>query len=196
MTAGKKWIYDPLRNSYHNCPTHHQFEVIVSWRLEVSGIELKYDDTENAMIIEVYNLPCYFDDGFCKPTTKTLFTLIWFSYDFCLIFTLQDFIGRMTKFEDRYWIETDAPHTQNPHNPNLSRFEDFPNAQTFCGKPHPLYSKQYSDVFVNYTDGFNMHTGQPNSQSIINEKMAGKFVLDDSKIFISFTNCFKQLCYH
>ena len=29
--------------------------------------------------------------------------------------------------------------TQNPHNPSLSRFEVFPNAQTFCGKPDPLF---------------------------------------------------------
>ena len=71
----------------------------------------------------------------------------------------------MTKIEDRYWIETDsfvqcshsikpettsgikgtahpyvhAPHTQNPKNPILSRFEVFPTAQKFCGKPDPLY---------------------------------------------------------
>ena len=84
----------------------------------------------------------------------TPFTLVWISYDFCLIFTLQDFIGRRTKIEDRNWIETDsfvqsshpkkpdttsgfkvtsypyvhAPHTQNQHNPSLSRFEVFPNS--------------------------------------------------------------------
>ena len=72
----------------------------------------------------------------------------------------------MTKIEDRYCIETDSfvhsshpqkpnitsgikgtsypyvhvPHTQNPHNPSLSRFEVFPNAQTFCGKLVPLHS--------------------------------------------------------
>ena len=34
------------------------------------------------------DIPCYFADGFCKPTTKTPFTLVWFSDDFCLIFTL------------------------------------------------------------------------------------------------------------
>ena len=38
---------------------------------------------------------------YCKPITKTPFTLVWFSDDFCLIFTLQDFIGRMTKNQDR-----------------------------------------------------------------------------------------------
>ena len=92
----------------------------------------------------------------------------------------------MTKIEDRYWIETDsfvhssipkkstphngfkatsypyirAPHTETPHNPSLSRFEVFPNAHTFCGKPEQLYSTQYSDLFVTYIEGFNMHTGQ------------------------------------
>ena len=53
------------------------------------------------MIIDGRNLPCYFADGFCIPTTKTPFTLVWLSGDFCLIATLQDFIGRMTKIEDR-----------------------------------------------------------------------------------------------
>ena len=58
------------------------------------------------MIIDGRTLPCYFADGFCKPTTKTHFTLVWFSDDFCLNLTLEDFIGRMTKIQDRYWIET------------------------------------------------------------------------------------------
>ena len=158
------------------------------------------------MIIEGHTLPCYFAGGFCKPTTKTPFILVWFSDDFRITFTLQDFIGRMTKIQDRYWIETDsfmhsphstkpeatsgikgqvhphvpAPHTQNPNNPSLSRFEVFPNAPTFCGKPDPLYSTQNSDLFVTYTDGFNMHTGQPNQQSMINESISEKIVLDNS----------------
>ena len=162
--------------------------------LEVSEIELTYDGIENVMIIDGHTLPCYFADGFCKQITKTPFTFVWFIDHFCLIFTLQDFLGRMTKIENRYWIETDsfvysslstklattsgikgtahpyvhAPKTQNPNNPSLSRFEVFPSAQTFCGKPDFLYSTQYSDLFVTYTDGFNMHTGQPNPQSMIN----------------------------
>ena len=113
----------------------------------------------------------------------------------------------MTKFKDRYWIETDsfvhsphsikpktttsrirgtthpyvhAPHTQNPNNPSLSSFEVYPTAQTFCGKPDPLYSTQYSDLFVTYSDGFDKHTGQPNPHSMIDEYISGKIVLDTS----------------
>ena len=207
MPADKNWIYDPTQTPYHNCPAHHQFEVnLVSWRIEISEVELTYDDTPNDLIIDGHTLPCYFADGFCKPTTKTPFTLLWFNDDYCLIFTLQDFIGRMTKIEDRYWIETDsyvhsphsikskttsgikgtehpyvyAPHTQHPNNPSLSRFEVFPTAQTFCGTPDPLHSTQYSDLFVTYTDGVNMHTGQPNPHSMIDEYISGKIVLDAS----------------
>ena len=105
----------------------------------------------------------------------------------------------MTKIDDRYWIETDsfihsslpnksdtsygikgisfpfihAPHTQNTHNPSLSRFELFPHTQTFCGKPESLYSTQNSDVFVTYQEGFNMHTGQPNPLAMINKYISG-----------------------
>ena len=121
---------------------------------------------QNIMVTDGHTLPCYFAHGFCKPTKKTHFTLVWFSDNFCLIFTLQDFVGRMTNVNDRYWIETDsfihsflpsesdtssgmkgtsfpynhAPHIQNPHNPSLSRFELFPHTQKFCGKPEPLYT--------------------------------------------------------
>ena len=63
--ADKDWIFDPNKNRYHNCPAHHQYEVnIVSWRLEVSELELKYGDTENVMIIDEHILPCYFADDF------------------------------------------------------------------------------------------------------------------------------------
>ena len=68
--------------------------------------------------------------------------------------------------------------TQN--NPSLLRFEVFPTAQIFCGKPDQLYSTRYSDVFVTYKDGFNMHTGQPNNQFMIQEYISGKIVLDNS----------------
>ena len=108
MPADKTWIYDPKTNHFHNCPAHNQFEVnLLSWRLSVSEVELSYTDTQNLMVIDKDALPCYFADGFCKPTTKTSFTLVWFSNDFCLIFTLQDFSGLMTKINERYWIETD-----------------------------------------------------------------------------------------
>ena len=76
MPADKNWIYDPTQNPYHNCPAHHQFEVnLVSWRLEISEVELTYDDTSNDMIIDGHTLPCYFAGGFCKPQRKPILLL-------------------------------------------------------------------------------------------------------------------------
>ena len=159
IPADKSWIYDPKTNPFHNCSAHNQFELnLLSCRLSVSEVEVTNDDTESLMVIDEHALLCYFADGFCKLTTKTRFTLVWFSDDFCLILTLRVFVGRMTTINDRYWNETDsfphsslpnktdtssgikgasfpyihAPHTQNPHNPSLSRFELFPHTQTFC----------------------------------------------------------------
>ena len=58
LPADKNWIYDPSKNAYHNCPAQHQVEVkLVSWRLEISEIELTYDDTENVMIIDGHTSP-------------------------------------------------------------------------------------------------------------------------------------------
>ena len=101
--------------------------------------------------------------------------MTWFDEKFCLIFRLQEFIGRMTRIEDRYWIETDNfiessnitqnlqtdgiqgtkyPNVSIPQstveNPSLSRVEIYPIAETFCGKPEPLCSTQYEDIFVTF----------------------------------------------
>ena len=59
------------------------------------------------MIHDGYILPCYHFDGICKPTTRTPYILTWFDEHFRLIFRLQEFIGRITRIKDRYWIETD-----------------------------------------------------------------------------------------
>ena len=45
------------------------------------------------MIIDGHNIPCYFAEGLWKPTTETPYAFVWFTDDFCLTFTLQDFIG-------------------------------------------------------------------------------------------------------
>ena len=74
---------------------------------------------------------------------------------------MEDFVGRITKIDERYWIEkvslvrssipkkpdntsgietapppyVYARHTKNPHNPRLKRFEVFSHAQTIRGNP-------------------------------------------------------------
>ena len=150
-------------------------------------------------------IPCYHSDGFCKPTTRSPYTLKQFDEKFFLTFRLQEFIGRTTRVKDRYWIETNNfiessnitqnlqnegikgtknPNVKTPHstvdNPSFSRFEIYTIAQTFCEKPEPLYSTQYDDIFVTCLDGFDMNNGQPRPHSIIDQNISGKLHLDTS----------------
>ena len=160
---------------------------------------MDFDDKNNQLIHDGHILPCYLSDGFCKPTTKTPYTLTWFDEKICFIFQLQEFIGRMTRIKDRLWIETDTfieasnitqkfqtegieatkfPNTKTPQPtvniPSLSRFEIYLIAQTFCGKPDPLYSTQYEEIFVTYLAGFDMNTGQPRPHSMIDQRTGGQ----------------------
>ena len=76
MPADKNWIYDPTENPYHNCPAHHQFEVkLVSWRLEISEVELTNDDTANDMIIDGIHYPAILQMVFANPQRKLLLPL-------------------------------------------------------------------------------------------------------------------------
>ena len=200
------WIVSFTQSYYSRCRSDREHLITrQSWKLRITNAETTCDDKNNQMIHDGYILPCYHSDGFCKPTTRTPYILTWFDEKFCLIFRLQEFIGRLTRIEDRYWIETDNfidssnitkhlqtegikgtkyPNFKTPQstvdNPSLSRFEIYPIAQTFCGKPEQLLSTQYEDIFVTYLDGFDMNTGQPKPHSIIDQNISGKKQFDSS----------------
>ena len=155
-----------------------RYEYIIekdSWSLIVKEIEITYDDKVNKLIYHGHTLPCLHDDGFCKPTILTPFTIVWFPEDLCLIFSIHSFIGRMSKLNNRYWLETehffnnhssttstDTPYHDTKSQTRLSRFEIFPEKKMFCNKPTPLHLTQYPDLFITYKEGFNMQTGKPN----------------------------------
>ena len=154
------WMVNVTQNTYSRCRSDREHLITrQSWKLRIVHTAIDYDDKNNQLIHDGHILPCYHSDGICKPTTKTPYTLTWFDEKFCLIFQLQEFIGRMTRIKDRYWIETDTfietsnitqklqtegiqgtrfPNVKTPQskvsNPSLSRFEIYPIAQTFCGK--------------------------------------------------------------
>ena len=201
------WIVNFTQNYYSRCRSDREHLITRhSPKLRKTNAEITYDDKNNQMIHDGYILPCFHSDGFCKPTTRTPYILTWFDEKFCLIFRLQEFIGGMTRIKDRYWIGTDKfidssnitkhlqtegikgtkyPNVKTPQstvgNPSLSRFEIYPIAQTFCGKPEPLFSTQYEDIFVTYLDGLDMNTGQPKPHSIIYQNTSRKIQFDNSK---------------
>ena len=129
------WIVNFTQNIYSRCRSdrEHLFTQ-KSWKLRITKAEITYDDRNNQMIHDGYVLPCYHSDGFCTPTTSTPYTLTWFDEKFCLIFRLQQIIGRMTRINDRYWIETDnfiesSNITQNFQSEGIQGTE-YPNVKT------------------------------------------------------------------
>ena len=62
---------------------------------------------------------------------------------FCLIFRLQEFVGRMTKIENRYWLETDS-FTKTPFT------QDLPSTDGIRTTKHPYikYTKHCKPCII------------------------------------------------
>ena len=78
----------------------------------------------------------------------------------------------MVKYQDRYWIETNAEWTTvqkqdiqekiklNKAASIATRFEIYPIVEHECGSLQPLHKTEYDDIYIIYEYGFDMHTGQ------------------------------------
>ena len=56
-------------------------------------------------------LPCDLRKGDCQPTPFTKATIVWEPQTHCQLFELISFDAFMVKYQDRYWIETNAEWT-------------------------------------------------------------------------------------
>ena len=78
----------------------------------------------------------------------------------------------MVKYQDRYWIETNAEWTNvqqhditqkikmNKTDTIATKFEVHPLEERECGSIQPIHKTQYDDIYIIYEYGFDMHTGQ------------------------------------
>ena len=129
------WIVNFTQNHYSRCRSDREHLITrKSRKLGITNAETTYDDRNNQMINDRYILPCYHSDRFCKPTTRTSYTLTWFDEKFCLIFRLQEFIGGMTRIKDRYWIETynfiESSNITQTHQTKEIQETNYPNVKT------------------------------------------------------------------
>ena len=115
-------------------------------------------------------LPCDLRKGECLPTPLTKATIVWEPQTHCQLFELIRFDAFMVKYQDRYWIETNAEWTTvqqpditqkiklNKTDTIATRFEVFPLVERECGSLQPLHKTEYDDIYI-YEYGFDMHTG-------------------------------------
>ena len=106
------------------------------------------------------------------PNSINKATIVWEPQTHCQLFEIIRFDAFMVKYQDRYWIETNAEWTAvqqtditqkmklNKTDTIATRFEVFPLVERECGSLQPLHKTEYDDIYIIYEYGFDMHTGQ------------------------------------
>ena len=169
------WIPSAIKNAQSNCmkgPRRQNRIDILDWTLEIREVSLILNlDTEEISYMGT-KLPCDLRKGECLPTPLTKATIVWEPQTHCQLFELIRFDAYMVKYQDRYWIETNAEWTtvQQPDTTKkiklnqtdtiATRFEVYPLVERECGSPQPLHKTEYDDIYIIYEYGFDMHTGQ------------------------------------
>ena len=169
------WIPSAIKNAQSNCmkgPRKQNRIDILDWTLEIREVSLILNlDTEEISYMGT-KLPCDLRKGECLPTPLTKATIVWEPQTHCQLFELIRFDAYMVKYQDRYWIETNAEWTtvQQPDTTKkiklnqtdtiATRFEVYPLVERECGSPQPLHKTEYDDIYIIYEYGFDMHTGQ------------------------------------
>ena len=125
------------------------------------------------MIYQGIRLPCKNDQGYCDPTTGTQATIVWFPEETCTTFQVAKIHARMIKFHEKYFIESIPYEQVNIHRKRsndfknlnnienkLTRFQIYQETEFACKYANPLYKTQYSEILVEYEQGFDMTTGK------------------------------------
>ena len=169
------WIPSAIKNAQSSCLTgvRKQNRIdILDWTLEIKEVSLILNlDTEEISYMGT-KLPCHLRKGECQPTPFTKATIVWEPQTHCQLFELIRFDAFMVKYQDRYWIETNAEWTTvqkpdiqekiklNKTASKATRFEIYPIVEHECGSIQPLHKTEYDDIYIIYEYGFEMHTGQ------------------------------------
>ena len=169
------WIPSAIKNAQSNCmkgPRKQNRIDILDWTLEIREVSLILNLDNEEISYMGTKLPCDLRKGECLPTPLTKATIVWEPQTYCQLFELIRFDAFMVKYQDRYWIKTNAEWTTvqqpditqkiklNKTDTIATRFEVFPLVERECGSLQPLHQTEYHDIYIIYEYGFDMHTGQ------------------------------------
>ena len=127
------WIPNAIKNAQSNCmkgPRKQNRIDILDWTLEIREVSLILNLDNEEISYMGTKQSCDLSKGECLPTPLTKATIVWEPQAHCQLFELIRFDAFMVKYQDRYWIETNAEWTtvqqpdvtqknkQNRHNRN------------------------------------------------------------------------------
>ena len=93
-------------------------------KILLEKIQITRDLKDNTITYQGIRLPSGNDQGYCDPTTRTQAKIVWFPEDTCTKFQVAKIYARITKFQEKYFIES-IPHEQV--NPSHKRSTNFRN---------------------------------------------------------------------
>ena len=170
------WIPTAAKNPQSQCLKGRRRENridILDWTIEIKEVSLILNlDTEEVSLMGT-ELPCDLQKGESQPTHFTKATIVWEPQTQCQLFEDIRFDAFMVKYQERYWIETNAEWTTVQEHDSTkktimiemnsriaTRFEVYPTIERECGSPHPINRTEYDDIYILYEYGFDMNIGK------------------------------------
>ena len=89
----------------------------ISYSIITKKVTLRYYIKEDSLLLDGEKLPCNIGDSFCEPTVKHPSTLVWFPETQCVVFEMATQYAKITKWNERYWMET-IPSDRNKDIPS------------------------------------------------------------------------------
>ena len=170
--------------------------VHLSYSIQLEKIVLNHLLKDGSLAFKGIKLHCNQQHGFCRPSVAVPATIVWQPTNACTLYAVTTQVGKMLKFDNRYFIETlspeltfkffnkGAPDMRNTytmmqrlhswHRHKLLRIEIYNEQTSECLSSNAteipnLYKTQYDEIFVKYKYGFDMDTGQVNWDRFFNE---------------------------
>ena len=158
------WVPSAKQNPHSNClkgPRKRNRIDILNWTLEIKQVSLILNLVTNEISLMGIKLPCDLQKDECLPTPFTKATIVWEPQQHCQIFELIRIDPFLVKYQERFWIETNADWTSvqqhdssqkirmnNTNSKIVTRFEIYPFVERECGSLHPIHKTEYDDINI------------------------------------------------
>ena len=164
------------------------------WKIQRKKVQLTRDLKDDTIFYQRIRLSCINVQGYCDPTARTQATIVWFPEETCTVFQVAKIHAKMINFYQKYFTES-IPYEyvnsgqirsnkkiRNIHNieNKLTQFQIYPETELACKYNKPIYKTQYSEILVEYENGFDMKTGH-----LIVNPMATSHSLTDANPYVS-----------
>ena len=135
-------------------------------------INLTYHaQTGDVLDVSGFKLACKYSEGECDANSVDAFAYFWDIDDNCVLVKQQEAIGKMVKWQGRYFIISEKP---------AMKVEIKPSKRHFCNSDKDFFQTNFLDLFIDYEGGYDVFTGARRISIKHTELNEDKFVSFDN----------------